>query len=65
MIGTSRGGRNGKLHALTDSEERTLRFLMTGGNIADCRVADALLDDLAPRAIVLAVKACDSNAVAT
>lgn len=30
-IGISRGGRNSKLHALTDGEGRPLRFLLTGG----------------------------------
>ena len=62
-IGISRGGRNSKLHALTDGEGRPLRFLLTGGNVADCRAADVLLDDLAPRTIVLADKAYDTNAI--
>ncbi len=31
-IGIRRGGRNSKLHALTDGEGRPLRFLLTGGN---------------------------------
>jgi transposase len=73
-IGITRGGRNSKLHALTDGEGRPLRFLLTGGNVADCRAADVLLDDLAssdpdrlddlaPRTIVLADKAYDSNAI--
>ncbi len=62
-IGISRGGRNSKLHALTDGEGGPLRFLLTGGNVADCRAADVLLDDLAPRTIVLADKAYDSNAI--
>ena len=62
-IGISRGGRNSKLHALTDGEGRPLRFLLTGGQIADCRAADVLLDDLPPRTIVLADKAYDSNAI--
>jgi len=62
-IGISRGGRNSKLHALTDGEGRPLRFLLTGGQVADCRAADGLLDDLAPHTIVLADKAYDSNAI--
>ena len=45
-IGISRGGLNSKLHALTDGEGQPLRFLLTGGQIADCRAADVLLDDL-------------------
>ena len=62
-IGISRGGRNSKLHALTDGEGRPLRFLLTGGQVADCRAADVLLDDLAAGTIVLADKAYDSNAI--
>ena len=62
-IGISRGCRNSKLHALTDGEGRPLRFLLTGGNVADCRAADVLFDNLAPRTIVLADKAYDSNAI--
>jgi transposase len=62
-VGLSRGGHNSRLHALTDGEGRPLRFLLTGGQLADCRAADVLLDDLAPRAIVLAFEACNSNAI--
>ena len=62
-IGISRGGRNSKLHALTHGERRPLRFLLTGGNVADCSAADVLLEDLAPRTIVLADEAFDSNAI--
>jgi len=62
-IGISRGGRNSKLHALSDGEGRPLRFLLTGGSVADCRAADVLLDDLEPRTILLADKAYDSNAI--
>lgn len=62
-IGISRRGRNSKLHALTDGEGRPLRFILTGGNVADCRAADVLLDDIAPRTIVPADKAYDSNAI--
>ena len=43
--------------------DSTLRFLLTAGNVADCRATDVLLDDLAPRTIVLADKAYDSNAI--
>ena len=63
-IGISRGGRNSKallelveeLHALTDGEGRPPSFLLTGGDVADRRAADALLTNLAPRTIVLADK---------
>ncbi|RVT90260.1 transposase [Sphingomonas crocodyli] len=62
-IGISRGGRNSKLHALTDRQGRPIRFLMTGGEVAGCHAADVLLDDLAPRTIALGDKAYDSNAI--
>ncbi len=62
-IGISRGVRNSKLHALIDGEGRPLRFLLTGGNVADCQAAETLLDDLAPRTVVLADKPYDTNAI--
>ena len=42
-IGISRGGRTTKIHALTDRSGRPLRFLLTVGQAADCRAAEALL----------------------
>jgi transposase len=62
-IGVSRGGRTSKLHALTDREGRPLRFLLTPGNAADARAALQLLDALPARAIVLADKAYDGDAI--
>ncbi|RYY25602.1 MAG: IS4/IS5 family transposase [Sphingomonadales bacterium] len=50
-------------HALTDGEGGPLRFLLTGGQVADRRAADVLLDHLPPRTTVLADKAYDSNAI--
>lgn len=41
---------------LADGEGRPLRFLLTGGQVADCRAADVLRDKLTPRTIVLADK---------
>lgn len=62
-IGVSRGGRNSKLHALTDGQGRPLRFFLAGANVADCRAAELLLTSLTPGTLVLADKAYDSNAV--
>ena len=62
-IGISQGDRNCELHALTDGEGRKLRFVLIGGNIADRRAANILLDDLAPYTIVLADKAHDTDAM--
>ena len=33
-----------KIHALTDGFCRPLAFLLTGGQVADCTAADALLE---------------------
>jgi transposase len=62
-IGNSRGGRNTKLHALTDRQGRPLAFLLTPGQAADCKAAEALLIDLPPGCVVLADRAYDTNVV--
>lgn len=36
-IGVCRGGRNTKVHAITDRQGRPLAFLLTPGQVADCR----------------------------
>lgn len=40
-----------------------MAFLLTGGQAADCRAAEALLQDLAPGTLVMADRAYDTNAV--
>jgi transposase len=62
-IGVSRGGRNTKLHALSDDLGRPLAFALTGGQAADCRAAELLLHLVPPGALVLADRGCDTNAV--
>src|SRR5215208_1601439 len=42
----SRGGRSTKIHALTDRQCRPIAFLLTGGQVADCEAAKALLEHL-------------------
>ncbi|WP_245517719.1 IS5 family transposase [Methylorubrum sp. Q1] len=62
-IGRSRGGRTTKIHALTDRFCRPLAFLLTGGQVADCK-AGALLLERSPRCrILLADKGYDSDAI--
>ncbi len=51
-IGRSRGGRSTKIHALTDPDCRPIAFLLTGGQVADCTAADALLERM-PAATIL------------
>lgn len=44
-------------------ESLLLSLLTTNGNVADCRAADGLRDDHAPRTIVLADEAYDNSAI--
>jgi len=62
-IGRSRGGRTTKIHALTDAACRPVAFLLTGGQVADCTAADALLDRLAAADLVHGDKGYDTDAV--
>ena len=62
-IGRSRGGRTTKIHALTDAECRPLAFLLTGGQVADCKAAMVLLQRLPPCEILHGDKGYDSNAI--
>jgi transposase len=63
-IGRSRGGRSTKIHALTDRYCRPIAFLLTGGQVADCKAAAALLEHLPPEARVLHCdKGYDTNPV--
>ena len=62
-IGRSRGGRTTKIHALTYRFCRPLAFLLTGGQVADCSAADALLDLLPATVLVHGDKGYDSDAV--
>jgi transposase len=62
-MGSSRGGRNTKVHAITDRYGRPLAFHLTPGQAADCRSAEHLLIDLPERCIVHADRAYDTNRV--
>lgn len=62
-IGVSRGGRNTKIHALSDGAGRPIAFLLTGGNAADAPQAAVLLENLQVGAMVMADKAYDANAI--
>ena len=62
-IGVSRGGRTTKIHALTDGFGRLVAFCLTAGHVADCRAAEGLLHGLPHRALVMADRAYDTNAI--
>ncbi|HUC66910.1 MAG TPA: IS5 family transposase, partial [Stellaceae bacterium] len=59
-IGRSRGGRNTKIHALTDAKGRLLSILLTGGQAHDCPVAERLIRRTRPAKKLLGDKAYDS-----
>lgn len=60
-VGTSRGGRNSKLHAVVDVHGRPVRLVVTPGNVHDITVAPELVADM-PEVIVVADKAYASEA---
>lgn len=62
-MGRSRGGLTSKIHALVDANGRPVTLRLTGGQVADCREADALLDVLGEGDILLADKGYDSDAI--
>ncbi len=62
-IGRSRGGRTTKIHALTDRNCRPIAFLLTGGQVADCTAAAALLQQMPKARILHGDKGYDRNAV--
>lgn len=63
-LGRSRGGFTSKLHCLADALGRPLAFCLTGGEAADCKAYDALIDlpERAPDAL-LTDKGYDANAI--
>lgn len=63
-VGTSRGGRNSKLHALVDLYGRPLKILITPGNIHDITAAPQLVAGLTD-SIIVADKGYDSAAFRT
>ena len=60
-VGRSRGGRTTKIHALTDAACRPIAFVLTGGQVADCKAASILLERLPRCRILHADKGYDTN----
>jgi len=59
-VGRSRGGRNTKIHALSDAKGRLIAILLTGGEAHDCPVAERLIRRLRSPKQMLGDKAFDS-----
>lgn len=48
---------------MTDGNCRPVAFLLTGGQVADCKAGDALLEQMPSAAILTGDKGYDSNAI--
>jgi transposase len=59
-VGRSRGGRNTKIHAITDAKGRLLNFVLTGGEAHDCPIGAELIEESKPAEHMLADKGYDS-----
>ena len=59
-IGRSRGGRNTKIHAISDAKGRLLSILLSGGQAHDCPVAQRLIRRTNAAKKLLGDKAYDS-----
>jgi transposase len=59
-VGRSRGGRNTKIHALSDAKGRLIALLLTGGEVHDCPPATRLLRRAKTPKRLLGDKAYDS-----
>ena len=62
-MGRSRGGLTTKIHARVDAKGRPVRLLISPGNDHDVTHAEALLDGLQKRAVVIADKGYDADRV--
>lgn len=59
-VGRSRGGRNTKIHALSDAKGRLIAILLTGGEAHDGPVAERLISRVKPSKRMLGDKAYNS-----
>lgn len=64
-MGRSRGGRTTNIHARVDAKGRPVCLLISPGEVHDVMCAEALLDGLERRAIVIGDKGYDADRVRT
>lgn len=62
-MGRSHGGLTTKIHALVDADGRPVRLSLTPGRAGDAPAGLDLIGDLADGAILIADRACDTNAI--
>lgn len=61
MIGLTKGGRNTKLHAVTDALGRPIKMFMTAGQVSDYTGARALVESLPEAKTLLADRGYDAD----
>jgi len=62
-MGRSRGGLTTEIHAVVDADGRPIRLVLTAGQAHDGGMAEPLVQTISKGAILLADKACDTNAI--
>jgi transposase len=62
-VGRSRGGLTTKIHARVDAKGRPVRLIITPGEAHDVTCAEALLDGIEARTVVIADKGYDADRV--
>lgn len=62
-IGLSRGGNTSKIHLAVDSYGLPIEFIITGGEVHDCKAANELIELLPQGDFVVADKGYDSEAI--
>ena len=60
QIGRTKGGMNTKLHAVTDSKGRPIRFLMSAGQVSDDKGAAAMVSSMPKADWLLADRSYDA-----
>ena len=61
LIGQTKGGMNTKLHAITDTNGRPIRFFITAGQVSDYTGAAALMNGLPEAEWLLADRGYDAD----
>ncbi len=63
-IGKSLGGLTSKIHTVTDGEGNAMHFIITDGNVHDCKIAQDLLEPVIhENSSVLGDRAFDTDAI--
>lgn len=61
QFGRTNGGMNTKLHTITDTDGRPIRFFLSAGQVSDCTGAAAMMGSLPKADWILADRCCDAD----